>query len=144
MGIATFCLISLVGLLPIGLNVIKNSQEQSSGAACLNQLASDIRHAMPQGTGFRATGVFSNIAWTDQVQEFAMNDISMGGTRALLANDKRLAAYVKIEPSNGTSATGRAFISVAWPNRAGWDGARSTWTNAQGSVSTWVILLPSP
>lgn len=144
MGIATFCLISLVGLLPIGLNVIKNSQEQASGAACLNQLASDIRNAIPQANGFRASGVFSNITWTDQVQSFAMNDISMGGTRTAVTIDQRLAAYVEIEPSSEASATGRAFISVAWPSRAGWDAARSDWTNAQGSVSTWVTLLPGP
>ncbi len=120
LGIATFCIISLVSLLPLGLNVVQNSQEQAAGAPVLNQLATDIRKAIPETNGdHRACGIYSNIVWRDQTETFTMNDISLGGTRTTLPLDQRLTAYVRIEPST-TSASGRAFISVAWPNRASW------------------------
>jgi len=145
LGIASLCLAPLVGLLPVGLGVVKTSQEQAAGAVCLNQLTEAIRTAAVQSDGsMKAGGIYNNITWRDQSVSFTMDDVSLGGTRTPDTIRKRLVVHVLIEPPSTNSATGRALVSVAWPNHATWLPSTSTWSNAQGSVSTWLVILPNP
>lgn len=138
-GIISFSLVSLVGLLPVGLNSIKTAQEQAGGANCLAQIATSIRTATMTSGSYQVVGPFSSLSWS---QPNTLSNISLGGTPTTTLFDQRLAAHVEIKVQPTSSSPGEAFISVAWPNRAAWNVVTNNWTNAQGSISTWLIFSP--
>jgi len=136
-GIISFSLVSLVGLLPVGLNSIKTAQEQAGGANCLAQIATTIRTATMTSGSYQVVGPYAGLSWSEPN---TLTNISLGGIPTPTLFDQRLAAHVEIKVQPTTSSPGEAFISVAWPNRAAWDAVTNKWTNAQGSISTWLIF----
>jgi len=145
-GVFSFCLISLVGLMPVGLTAVKSAHEEAAAVNCLSYLATSIRKAGADvsGTNYVALGCFSNsLSWSLGGSDFAttLSPLSMGGTPAATGFDQRLVARVEIHPPAGPATPGSARISVAWPQSATWT---TNWQNAQGSVSTWLVFLPRP
>lgn len=146
-GIVSFCLLALVGLLPVGLNAIKTSREEAAAANVLELVCGSIRKAEAVSTNgtsikYRALGEFSSLQWeTGKGDQTLSTPLSLAGTP--LSNtdpEKRLAVYAKITPPTAT-APGQGLVTVAWPGTAKWD--NNAWSNAQGSVSTWMVFLPS-
>lgn len=142
-GIAAFCLLSVVGLLPLGLGTLKSAQDKTAAALALNQISQAIRSASEDSSGaFSGAGAYSNLSWPDgSVTVLDLTNLSLSGLPAARSIDQRLAARVKIDLSN-TSATGAALISVAWPAGAKWNEAGGRWDNAQGSLNAWVVFTP--
>lgn len=142
-GIVAFCVLMLVGLLPVGLQTIKSSREEAGAANCLEQLANSLRSARTNASGqFQITGVYSNLSWTSPN---LLSNLSVGGVPTTSANDQRLTARVEIKTQPTLTSPGAALVSVAWPSSAKWIGqGKNLWTNAQGSVTSWVIFLPEP
>lgn len=145
-GILAFCLLSLVGLMPVGLSTVKNAREQAAAANCVNFLATAIRKASPDasGTNFTALGEFSDsLVWSvgGRSNEVTLSTLSLGGRPAANLGDQRLTAHIEIQPPTSLAAAGTARISVAWPGTAVWT-TNSGWKNAQGSVSSWLVFLP--
>lgn len=138
-GIISFSLMSLVGLLPVGLNSMKTAQEQAGGANCLAQIANSIRTATMTSGSCQVVGPYSGLSWSEPN---TLTNISLGGTPTATLFDQRLAAHVEIKVQPTASSPGEAFISVAWPNRAAWNAGTNNWSNAQGSISTWLIFSP--
>ncbi|XHR30592.1 MAG: hypothetical protein ACFUZC_08515 [Chthoniobacteraceae bacterium] len=138
-GLISFSLLSLVGLLPVGLNSMKTAQEQAGGANCLAQIATSLRTATVTSGSYQVVGPYSNLSWSEPN---TLTNISLGGTPTTTIADQRLAAHVEIKTQPTASSPGEAFISVAWPNRAAWNATTNQWANAQGSISTWLIFSP--
>jgi uncharacterized protein (TIGR02598 family) len=138
-GIISFSLLPLVGLLPVGLHSMKAGQEQAGGANCLAQITASLRNAELTSGTYAMANPYKNLSWTEPN---ILTDISLGGTPTTNTIDQRLVARVEIKVLPTASTPGEAFISVAWPNRATWDSTASRWINAQGSVSTWLIFSP--
>ena len=138
-GIISFSLLPLVGLLPVGLNSMKTGQEQAGGANCLGQIAASLRNAKLTSGTYTIAEPYNNLSWT---HPNVLTNISLGGTPTTNSMDQRLVARVEIKVQPTDSTPGEAYISVAWPNRAIWDAATNRWVNAQGSVSTWLIFSP--
>lgn len=148
-GIVSFCLVSLIGLLPVGLQMIKSSRDASAASIALEQIAIAVRNASNEGnsaTKFRAQGAYQNIEWTvsssPEIGFYNFTNISSGGFPVSETFDQKLSARVVIYPPTNRISGGRAFVSVAWPNVASWNSGASNWSNAQGSVSTWVNIVP--
>lgn len=144
-GIASFCLLAVVGLLPVGLGTLKVSRDEAGAARALHQIAQSIRSATVDADGnYVASGAYTNVTWTTTgTASMTLNGLSLSGLPTSSGVDQRLIARVELTPPSNTSATGKALVTVAWPKRATWNGGASKWTNAQGSLSTWVIFRPT-
>lgn len=147
LGLISFCLIALLALLPAGLRNVKETRERIAGASCIEKIAASIRNASlsttPANT-YHAVGGYTNLTWSigGAPVTGTFTNISLTGDPASAVADQRLVAYVKVvPPANGVSS-GSALITVAWPNRATWNAGSSKWSNAIGSLSTWMIFTP--
>ncbi len=140
LGLVSFCLLAIVGMLPVGLRSVKNANEESAAANALNQMALAIRNASTvDGVNYLAEGAFSDVIWKldgstkDFVQSLAMNG------QPDSANTRLQGHITVIAPANSISP-GRARITVAWPASATWSG--DAWTKAEGSISSGILFIP--
>lgn len=145
LGMVTFCLLGLVGLLPLGLTSVKTSRD---GAAALNSLIqmSDAIQGAQAGNGgsFKGAGQFSNLEWKVGGPQVAdVTKLSALGFPSGAATDDRFVSHVVITPPSQPTSTGTAAITIAWPSQATWDTASGQWKGAQGSVRTWLVFLPA-
>lgn len=144
LGVISFALIAVFGLLPAGLKTVKNANEQAAAANLLGAIADAVRNASTngsattysnsiagQGIGYTLGAAATTITLTNLTLEGASNSISA-----------RLKAVVVITPPLSTTTPGSALISVAWPAQAVWGGA--TWTKHDGSVTSGIQFLPKP
>ncbi|HSI83823.1 MAG: hypothetical protein ACAI35_10560 [Candidatus Methylacidiphilales bacterium] len=139
-GVVVFCIFALVALLPVGLDTMKSTREESGAAVCLEQISTAFRHARVNGTSqYQARSPYSGLSWTSPN---TMTNISLGGLPSAHPMDQRLCAYVEVKAMPSATSPGVVFVSVAWPNRAQWNSAETNWTNASGSVSTWLYFIP--
>jgi type II secretory pathway pseudopilin PulG len=153
LGLVSFCLLTLVGLLPVGLGSLKTSNDEAAATNCLEQIAGSIQVAVLQTNGtysgkYQASGAFGSyntLAWSLGGSQFAttLNNLSASGFPGSGVNEQRFVAEVVITPPVDAFSTGTALISVAWPIQATWDATKNDWKNAQGSVRTLLIFLPN-
>ena len=151
-GIVAFALVTVIALLPVGLGSMKHAREQAAGAACVSQIAESLLTAATTSGSTHATGVWANSlpSWTvGQTVALPLTTgtipVSLGGLPAFFPMDQRLIAYVQVWPPASAVTTGTALITVAWPSTAKYKGnGTSPWTNAEGFISSWVVLPPSP
>jgi uncharacterized protein (TIGR02598 family) len=122
LGIAAFCLIAIVGLMPVGVQTIRNAASQTAATNILSSVVSDIR-ASPKGSdptvqykirtgkGNRTTVCFDG----------------QGGFTTLAATietacppNYRYRLYVRIYPISAQPAylATYAYLKVTWPAAA--------------------------
>ena len=153
LGIVSFALVAVLGLLPVGLKSVKNANEQAGAANVLNAIAGSLRTASSTNAS-NFSGRFADqdisyslgvaspaIIWPNLTLEGAQEDASGNPP-------KRLSARLEIlqSPSADFSTPGRAVVSVAWSAQAGptWDAAANKWTKADGSITSGIQFLPRP
>lgn len=130
MGIAAFCLVAMIGLIPTGLKQVKISSEQTVATAILAAVASDIRNT-PTGTansliyGVELPTIGGNFSSTDRI--IYLNEDGSVGSRPTA----RYALQSSLASSNNVSSLVSGNIVIWWPAAA----ARG---NAQGLVETIV------
>jgi uncharacterized protein (TIGR02598 family) len=141
-GIASFCLLAVVGLLPTALASVRVSRQEAGAARCMEQIAQAIRSATQTGAVHYAAGSpYTNLTWSGASDAAATFDnLNLAGLPTTNGMDQHLVARVEIRPATAGSPTREALVSVAWPNKATWNESRSDWVNAQGAVSTWVVF----
>jgi type II secretory pathway pseudopilin PulG len=143
LGLVSFCLLSVVGLLPVGLKSIKNARTESAAANALNQLADALRNATTNADGsYVAAGVFSNITWIpgSAAPVSTKLNLALNGEPTNSA-DSRLVAQIEILPPSADLTTpGRARVTIAWPAVAEW--SNSAWSKSEGSVNSGMQFLP--
>lgn len=144
-GIVTFCLIAILGLLPTGLKAVKNANEEAAAANVLNTIASSLRNANStdgtnysfgfagQTNGYSVGGTAVSSAWTNLTLEGTTNN-----------SWKRLSAILVITPPATLATNGRATISVAWSAAANpqWNSSSNSWSRAEGSLTSGIQFLP--
>lgn len=147
LSLITFCITVLMGLIPVGLGAIQNSVQRSGAVNSMEQIDTSIRGATTNTSGqYQGMGMYTNLVWKlgGATTNVAFTNLSLSGSPTAVTSDQCLAAEVQLNPpANGTSA-GTAIVTVAWPKAAKWNATTMRWSNAQGSVSTWVIFNPSP
>lgn len=150
LGIASFALIAVIGLLPVGLKSVKNANEQAGAANVLNAIANSLRLASSTNSVD-----FSNNFSGQAIQYSIGGGTVTGGTWTNLTLEgnavtdqslKRLSAVLNITPAGSLTSPGRAVISVAWSAQANptWDASSKKWTNAEGSITSGIQFLPKP
>jgi len=148
-GIVSFALIAVLGLLPVGLKSVKNANEQAGAANVLNAIAESVRSATSTNSvnftgqfgtnpvGFSVGGSATNVNWSN---------LKLDGSTESTNDAKRISAVVNIFPPANLTTNGRAVISVAWPSQANpvWNATTQTWSKAEGSITTGIQFLPKP
>jgi len=145
LGVVSFALIAVFGLLPAGLKTVKNANEQAAAANLLGAIADAVRNASTNGsaTSYSNSIAGQGIGYTlgAAANTITLTNLTLEG---LAANNfsARLKAVVVITPPTNTTTPGRALISVAWPPQAVWGGA--LWSKSEGSVTSGIHFLPKP
>lgn len=140
LGLVSFCLLSIVGLLPVGLQSIKNAREEAAAANALNQLAEALRNATNVGgsTAYAAVG-FPGITWSlGGPSNSFTNSLSVNG-QPTSSTDSRFVARVELVPPADPTVACHARVSIAWPATAVWTGG--AWTKSDGSVGSGMQFL---
>ncbi|MFZ4779265.1 MAG: Verru_Chthon cassette protein B [Terrimicrobiaceae bacterium] len=150
LGIVSFCLLAVVGLLPAGLKSIKNANEQAGAANVVGAVADSVRTASsPDGTNFVASFAGTTYSYRIDGQtnliSVPWDSLGLDGS-SINASSKRLAARLDIYRGSNLTTNSRAVISVAWPAQANptWDSGNQTWSKAEGSVTAAIQFLPKP
>ncbi len=154
-GITAFCLIPIIGMLPVGLRSLKESNEQAAAAVAVNQIATAIRKAASaNGTDFIAyfggdatsgKEIAYQITGTTSPTTLNLGALTIQGTPATTPLQERFSTHVTINPPTGGGSLGTAVISVAWPAAANptWIDSSNKWdSKAEGSLTTTLRFLP--
>jgi uncharacterized protein (TIGR02598 family) len=150
-GMVSFAMIAVLGLLPVGLTSMKNANEQAGAANVLNAIADSLRSATStDSTNF--VGIFgtNHISFSvgGPAVSLSWNNLKLDGSTESSSDAKRIAAVVNITPPLNLTTPGRAVISVAWPAQnlasSDWNATTQTWSKAEGSITTGIQFLPMP
>lgn len=135
-GIAGFCLISILGLLPIGLQSSKNSSEQTAVAGVATLVAADLRNAASvSGTSVVFQFNLSNLNTTPTLQA---KFVTEGGN----PTDNLSKAHYRANVWLSSSPTGGAVIArilTTWPTNAD-PSLASPPSHYSGSMETVITL----
>jgi type II secretory pathway pseudopilin PulG len=148
LGIVSFCLLAVVGLLPVGLRSIKNANEQAGAANVVSGIADALRKAYSaDGTNYTAMFAGEDIRYVlgpGTAPSIEWKELDLSGTDD--DTGKRLSARLEIFEQPTATKPGRAVISVAWPAQADptWNSGNQTWTKAEGSLTSSIQFLPKP
>jgi len=137
MGIASFCLLAVAGLVPVGLDAVRGSREEAGAARCLEHISRALRTATPDASAqYQASDSYPALTWTAGTGlKVTLDDLSLDGRPTVDPLEQRLVSRVEIPPAGD-----QALVSVAWPARATWNEVSASWENAQGSLSTCVVF----
>ncbi len=138
-GVTAFCLIAIMGLLPVGLNSNRTSIEQTAGTSILTAIASDLR-ATPstKPPGAAAVSVQSGIpipANPVAAQSTKTLYFASDGTFSTTATGKRYRATITFLVNPGLRSATWVSIKISWPPSI--DPATG---QPAGSVATFVTL----
>jgi type II secretory pathway pseudopilin PulG len=136
LGIISFALVAVMGLLPTGLSTQRHAVNQSFGVQGLN----DVVQAL-QGIHVSTNGATNFLAPLENLS------VAAGTTTLTLYEDGSLTntsspprAKVFIDQKAPIGNSLPVFVSVAWPETATRNGAN--WSNASGSASAFLYLTP--
>jgi len=149
LGIISFALLAVVGLLPIGLKSVKNANENAGAANVLQAIAASVRSA----TTTNSTTFSSRFAGQDISYSIGgpippgleWPDLTLEGIREVnTSSPRRLSARLDIYPSASLIIPSRGVVSVAWSAQAVpvWDANTQRWTKAEGSITSGIQFLP--
>jgi type II secretory pathway component PulJ len=120
-GVAAFCLIAIMGLLPVAIKIQQASVQQTKANAIISQISSDLVAdvRLPPGQASKAQGDWSNLHghWaqvaTPDVLYFT-NDAKQSGYQGTAPADATFRATITymLPP---TTTTSLANIKVTWP-----------------------------
>ena len=120
-GVAAFCLIAIMGLLPVAIKIQHASVQQTKANAIISQISSDLVAdvRLPPGQASKAQGDWSNLHghWaqvaTPDVLYFT-NDAKQSGYQGAAPADAVFRATITymLPP---TTTTSLANIKVTWP-----------------------------
>jgi uncharacterized protein (TIGR02598 family) len=123
LGIAAFCLVTVFGLMPVGVQTNRNATSQTSATNIIAAVIADLR-ATPTVTD--TSSQFRIVFGTDAALYFD----NAGQFTTSLDNNSRYQLKVTW---NGSSALRYADLKVTWP-------APATPANANGSVETFAAF----
>lgn len=129
LGVVSFCLVAILGLLPIGLSNNKFTIQQTAATSILSSVISDL-HAIPSGA-------------TQSVQyEIELPDVNGEVRRYFGANGEwsrsinaQSLYLLTLKTLNNSAGTKTIFLNmqVSWP-------AQADVKNAAGTVETFVAI----
>lgn len=119
LGIAAFCLIPLIGLMPLGINSNNTAIEQTAASNLATRLVADL-HATPSANS--SSPNFALPMQGDTTLYFRED----GATATAPAGSRYRARVVTAAGNGGTHAATTARILVTWPAAADPTGAAAS------------------
>ena len=136
LGIAAFCLLAVLGLMPVGLKSQQTGVEQTKANAVISEITSDLSAAarLPPGQVSKQFKIHGRWNPTPDAVYFTNDGIQTGITNGSVPTDAVLRATISyIAPPVAT--TSLADIKVTWPAQT------DPVTGAPaGSVETFVAI----
>ncbi len=148
LGVAAFCLIAVLGMLPVGLKTQQTSVQQTTASEIISEIADELRAAIRLPPGLAAqlndqdpqqnkTKTLNNhwaqVATPDTLYFTNEGEQTGGVSPGTVPPDAVLRATITyISPP--TDTTSLADITVSWP------AAQSDLTKVAGSVETFVAV----
>lgn len=139
LGVVSFALVAIVGLLPVALSTQRDAVNQAFAVQALNDVSQALSGAYRPTTDapYRYLDPLGEVTAGPGSRTLTLSEdglLTSGGSSALGAKG---IVYIEQKPAiNGIVQP--VFISVAWPASAVRSGGK--WTKAQGSVSAFVYL----
>lgn len=148
-GIASFALLGIYGLVPVGYQSLKRSDDRMASSLLFESLSQLIREARPATNGtYRIAGPFADSALGNASWQVGGGKVTLPVTKVgEIGNMESGSAgrYVvagQILPPSTSGEAGQARLSVAWPATATFDPANLTWNNAAGFQEVTLYFLP--
>lgn len=150
LGIVLFCVLPIVGMLPVGMNSIRDARNEIAATSVVGGISKAILNAGITGTGgpiiqYAAPSPYKDLTWSIGSPSAISRDytnLSYAGVPTNDLSNQHLNAHVQMRPPATLALSGTALVSVAWPKAARWDSDNQRWVNAQGSIATWVVFIP--
>jgi uncharacterized protein (TIGR02598 family) len=111
MGLAAFCLVAILGLLPTGLSTDQATLEQTAASGIASAIVADLRTTPLSATKSPDYGI--NIPATSQQIQ-----IGDDGSPVVAGTQPRYLAYVTATPPTDTKAATLVRILITWPAAA--------------------------
>jgi prepilin-type N-terminal cleavage/methylation domain-containing protein len=135
LGIISFALVAVIGLLPTGLNSQRQAVNQAFGAQTLNDVAQGIQGIYTATNGTLMFGPpLGGVAVAPGTSTLTVYE---DGSLTNSASTPRGKVYIEQKPLINSTLR-PVFVSVAWPQTA--TNSAGTWSDAQGSVSAFLYL----
>jgi type II secretory pathway pseudopilin PulG len=138
LGVVSFALLALIGLLPAGLGVQKSSLNESRSIQVLSQIAQAMQ-AIRRDEGSGVLEFPSPLGGLNVAPGAVELSLASDGTLSNNSTDSRGTIFIEQLPAPaGSPGLLPAYISVAWPASAKRSGG--VWNNAEGSVETFIYV----
>jgi len=144
LGLVTFCLVAILGMLPQSLNVVQDANREAEASRLLKQLATGIQAAYRDGDGrFHMLDADPNtdISWVAGEAKFVHTGyLSVSGENRPGATDADFTWRLELVPPPNNWSSGQAVLRIAWPSTAQWGSGQ--WMSASGAVRSLVLFRP--
>ncbi|MCS7009455.1 MAG: hypothetical protein NZL93_05920 [Chthoniobacterales bacterium] len=145
LGIVAFALVATMGLLPVGLRSIKNSNERAAASSVATSYVEALHAAISKDNTVRTifpneTTLRSLSATCYQFPRLTLEGASADDSKKILT----AVVDIKQLESDPTKGLSRAIVSVAWTAQANpqWNSSTHSWSRADGHVTIPVQFLP--
>jgi len=148
LGVAAFCLIAVMGMLPVGLKTQQASIQQTTANAIISQIEADLTAALRLPPGLMSKEFNLHGHWaamlTPDTLYFSKDGTFITGSTGLQtapAGAVFMAAVTYLRPP--TETTSLADITVAWPAAAtpiNPSTGQVNFSQAAGSVETFAAI----
>jgi uncharacterized protein (TIGR02598 family) len=133
-GIAAFCLVAMLGLIPTGMKSVKSATEQTAATAVLQEVVTDLR-STPSGGNASPKLNLSLPTFGSAGANLSTNFYMSESGVAYAANTSMDARYgVSVGMSNNSVFLTTAQVLVWWPSTV-------ALSKAQGSVEIVTTIL---
>jgi len=119
LGISAFCLLTVLGTLPVGVTTQRTATQQTTANAIISQIVAFLRAdvRLPPGMVPQVQGVWSNLHghWAQVAQPdtlFFTNEAKLSNANSDAVFRVRISYYA---PPNPEYTTSLADITVSWP-----------------------------
>src|SRR5262249_31991684 len=126
LGIGAFCLIAILGLLPVGVQQNRDSFSQTAGTTILRNVIADMR-AAPNAS---STSTQYQITFGNPKTLFFDGS---GRISTSVGPDSRYQLNISFPSNTGTFAPTYAFLTLSWP-------ANANPSSASGSVEMFAAF----
>ncbi len=123
LGVASFCLITVVGLVPLGVSTGQNASDQAAASSILTHVLADLRATpmtSPPGAATTSAGYKVQIpsnTGTVAPTVLYFGDSDQQFTFAPTVGTSRYRLTATFLPSNGTRTATGVTLRVSWPAR---------------------------
>ncbi|MEO7931519.1 MAG: hypothetical protein ABIT76_00020 [Chthoniobacterales bacterium] len=143
LGVASFALVAIFGLLPVGLTSNQNSYEQTAAASIAVSISADLRTAATTAIASPLFAIDMPTAGTAvKTTIFFKQDGSLSGTKNANADptqNPRYRATIVIKTASTTDKSTAVRILITWPALADKTAATDP-VNFSGSLETLTML----